>query len=233
MMPCTAKKYEINRPEMDDSGFRDVDVVITTRELARMIRQAGLNFAKLPDEEFDTPMGVASGAGLIFGATGGVLEAALRTIYEIETGQELPLPGYVQSLRGMDGLKQAEIEMPDGKIRVAIAHGTGNAKLVMEKIKAGEHFHFVEIMGCPGGCVGGGGQPILSYRRGWEGSMDYRMDRADSIYKAEKDLPYRKSHENPEVKKLYEEFLDHPFSEKAHKLLHTSYTPRSPFPKAD
>ena len=233
VMPCTAKKYEINRPEMDDSGFRDVDVVITTRELARMIRQAGLNFAKLPDEEFDTPMGVASGAGLIFGATGGVLEAALRTIYEIETGQELPLPGYVQSLRGMDGLKQAEIEMPDGKIRVAIAHGTGNAKLVMEKIKAGEHFHFVEIMGCPGGCVGGGGQPILSYRRGWEGSMDYRMDRADSIYKAEKDLPYRKSHENPEVKKLYEEFLDHPFSEKAHKLLHTSYTPRSPFPKAD
>ncbi|WP_243270032.1 NADH-dependent [FeFe] hydrogenase, group A6 [Thermanaerosceptrum fracticalcis] len=231
VMPCTAKKYELNRPEMNDSGFKDVDIAITTRELARMIRQAGIDFANLPEEEFDTPMGIASGAGLIFGATGGVIEAALRTIYEITTGKELPLPQYVQSLRGMDGLKQAEVELPQGKIRVAIAHGTGNARMLLEKIKSGEVYHFVEIMGCPGGCVGGGGQPILPLRRGWEGTIDYRMDRADSLYKAEKELPYRKSHENPAVKKLYEEFLGHPLSEKAHKLLHTSYTPRSRYPK--
>lgn len=233
VMPCTAKKYELNRPEMNDSGYTDVDYVITTRELARMIRMAGIDFVNLANEEFDTPMGIASGAGLIFGATGGVLEAALRTIYEIETGQELPLPQYEQSIRGMDGLKEAYVDLPEGRIRVAIAHGTGNAKKILDKIKEGELYHFVEIMGCPGGCVGGGGQPILSYRRGWEGSMDYRMDRADSLYTAEKELPYRKSHENPEVKKLYDEFLEHPLSEKAHKLLHTSYTPRSGYPKID
>ncbi len=230
VMPCTAKKYEINRPEMTDSGFKDVDVVITTRELARMIREAGLDFINLPEEEFDEPLGIASGAGLIFGATGGVLEAALRTIYELETGKEFPLPQYEQSLRGMDGLKEAEVEMPQGLIRVGIAHGTGNAKQILEKIKAGEKYHFVEIMGCPGGCVGGGGQPILSFRRGWEGSMDYRMDRADSLYKAEQELPYRKSHENPEIKKIYREFLGHPLSEISHKLLHTSYTARSRYP---
>ncbi len=231
VMPCTAKKYEINRPEMTDSGFKDVDVVITTRELARMIREAGLDFINLPEEEFDEPLGIASGAGLIFGATGGVLEAALRTIYELETGKEFPLPQYEQSLRGMDGLKEAEVEMPQGLIRVGIAHGTGNAKQILEKIKAGEKYHFVEIMGCPGGCVGGGGQPILSFRRGWEGSMDYRMDRADSLYKAEQELPYRKSHENPEIKKIYREFLGHPLSEISHKLLHTSYTARSRYPQ--
>lgn len=230
VMPCTAKKYESNRPEMNDSGYRDIDYTITTREFARMIRIAGIDFLNLSESEFDIPMGVASGAGLIFGATGGVLEAALRTIYEIETGEELPLPKYKKAIRGMDGLKEAYVELPQGKIRVAIAHGTGNAKKIIEKIKEGELYHFVEIMGCPGGCVGGGGQPILSYRRGWEGSMDYRMDRADSIYKAEEKLKYRKSHENPEIKKLYDEFLGHPLSEKCHKLLHTSYTPRSRYP---
>lgn len=234
LMPCAAKKFECDRPEMSSSGYKDVDFGLTSREMAQMIKEAGIVLPDLDDSEFDDPMGIGSGAGLIFGATGGVMEAAIRTAYEIVTGEEVPFNNLrVTPVRGMEGIKEAELVIPkaldewkflEGKtLRVAIAHGTANAKKVMDKIAAGEaQWHFVEIMACPGGCLGGGGQPIPT-------SMEIRKARTKAIYAEEEGLPYRKSHKNPQVLKLYEEFLEHPLSHKSHELLHTHYTPRGRF----
>jgi iron-only hydrogenase group A len=219
IMPCTAKKFECERPEMRDSGFKDVDYVLTTRELARMIREAGVDFVELPDEEFDSPLGAGTGAAVIFGATGGVMEAALRTAYEVITKKELASLDF-ESVRGMDGVKQASVDVDGLELKVAVAHGLSNAKTLMDRIRAGEaDYHFIEIMCCPGGCLGGGGQPIPT-------SLEIRKKRAEAIYREDKNLRWRKSHENPDVQQIYREFLGQPLSEKSHHLLHTHYTPR-------
>lgn len=225
VMPCTAKKFEAQRPELSSTGYPDVDAVLTTRELARMIRQAGIDFANLPDEEFDPVFGDSTGAGVIFGATGGVMEAALRTVYELITGK--PIDNIeINAVRGIDGVKEAEIQIGDMVVRAAVAHGTANAKALLEKVKAGEkEYHFIEIMGCPGGCVTGGGQPIVKAKDRMD--KDPRVVRASAIYDEDRDLPLRKSHENPSVQKLYKEYLGEPNSHKAHELLHTHYTARS------
>lgn len=232
IMPCTAKKFEAKRPELSSTGYPDVDVVLTTRELARMIREAGIDFTELPERHFDDPMGEASGAAVIFGATGGVTEAALRTVAEILTGKPVDNPDYIEynEVRGVKGIKEVTIELEGLELRAAIAHGLGNARKLLDKIKAGEaHYHFVEIMACPGGCVTGGGQPIQpSQVRSW---IDLRRERARAIYEEDRNMPIRKSHENPAVKRLYEEFLGSPGSEKAHKLLHTHYTKRDNYPE--
>lgn len=234
LMPCVAKKFETDRPEMTSSGYKDVDYALTTREVAQMIKEAGIQLAELEDSEFDDPLGIGSGAGLIFGATGGVMEAAIRTAYEIVTGKEVPFENLkVTPVRGMEGIKEAEVAIPEavddwkfleGKtLRVAVAHGTANARKVMERVKEGTApWHFIEIMACPGGCLGGGGQPIPT-------SDQIRMARASAIYGEDESLTIRKSHKNPQVLKLYEEFLDHPNSHKSHELLHTTYTPRGEF----
>ena len=232
IMPCTAKKFEAYRPEMHDSGYRDVDYVLTTRELAILIKQAGLDFDKLEPVKFDRLMGESSGAAVIFGATGGVMEAALRTAYEIVTGREVPFENLnIEPVRGMQGIREAtiKIENPlkewdflDGvELKCAVAHGLINAKTVMDAVKSGKtDYHFIEIMACPGGCLGGGGQPIPI-------NEEIRQKRAEAIYAEDRDLPIRKSHENPEVKKLYKDFLKEPLGEKSHKLLHTKYTKRN------
>ncbi|MFY9173941.1 MAG: NADH-dependent [FeFe] hydrogenase, group A6 [Peptococcia bacterium] len=227
VMPCTAKKFECERPEMDDSGYQDVDASITTRELAEMIKEAGIDFLALPDEGYDAPMGISTGAGLIFGATGGVMEAALRTVYEVVTGETLAKLDFVE-VRGLEGVKEAAIDLPPlGTVKVAVAHGLGNAKHLMEKVRSGEaDYHFIEIMACPGGCVGGGGQPIVSGPERMKLKEDYRSLRAKAIYEEDAGMPIRKSHENPAIKELYEEYLGEPLGEKAHKLLHTHYQPR-------
>jgi NADP-reducing hydrogenase subunit HndD len=234
IMPCTAKKFEAHRPEMHDSGFRDVDYVLTTRELAIMIKQAGLDFEKLEPAKFDRLMGDSTGAGVIFGATGGVMEAALRTAYELVTGRDVPFENLnITAVRGMEGVRKASIiiEKPlkewaflDGvELKCAVAHGLVNAKNVMDSVKAGEaDFHFVEIMACPGGCLGGGGQPIPT-------NPEIRQKRAEAIYAEDANLPIRKSHENPEVQKLYKDFLVKPLGEISHHLLHTKYTKRERF----
>ena len=229
IMPCTAKKFEASRPEMGTGDFKDVDWVLSTRELARMIRQSGINFHDLPDEDYDTPMGIASGAGAIFGSTGGVIEAAVRTAYYLTSGQELDLLDY-EELRGFSGLKEVWVELKGRPIKVAIAHGTGNARVLMDRLKAGEQFDYVEIMACPGGCVGGGGQPIFGTREHKEISLDYRHNRADALDRIDFSKELRRSHENPAVKKIYEDFLGHPLSEKSRKLLHTYFTPRGKLP---
>lgn len=229
VMPCTAKKFEASRPEMGSGDWKDVDYVLTTRELARMIRQAGLNFRQLPDEEYDAPLGIASGAGTIFGATGGVVEAAVRTAYALTHGQEMGIIDF-EEFRGISGVKEAWVELKNRKIKVAIAHGTGNARKILDRMKAGEQFDYVEIMACPGGCVGGGGQPIFGSREHKEISLDYRHNRADALYRIDYSRRIRLSHENPAVQKIYAEFLGAPLSEKAKKLLHTYYTPRGPLP---
>ncbi len=232
IMPCTAKKYEANRPEMRSSGFKDVDYVLTTRELALMIRQAGIDFVSLPDDDYDSIMGESSGAGVIFGATGGVMEAALRTAYEVVTGREVPFEGLnILPVRGMEAVKEATIKfedpLPDWKfldgveLNICVTHGLANAKKVMDAVKAGEvNYHFIEIMGCPGGCLGGGGQPIPT-------SPEIRRKRSEAIYREDGLKPIRKSHDNPEVVRLYEEFLKEPLGEVSHKLLHTRYTERN------
>lgn len=234
IMPCTAKKFEAHRPEMHDSGFRDVDFVLTTRELAIMIKQAGLDFEKLEPAHYDRLMGESSGAGVIFGATGGVMEAALRTAYELVTGREVPFENLnIDTVRGLEGVRKASIiiENPleewaflDGvELKCAVAHGLVNAKKVMDAIKAGKaDFHFVEIMACPGGCLGGGGQPIPT-------NPEIRQKRAEAIYAEDSNLPIRKSHENPEIQKLYNDFLIKPLGELSHHLLHTTYTKRERF----
>lgn len=233
IMPCTAKKYEAARPEMGGDGYQDVDYVLTTRELARMIRQAGINFPKLPDEEYDAPFDQYSGAGMIFGATGGVLEAAIRTAYKTITGEEMLVPDFEEA-RGQSGLKYGKVTLGDKVLTVAVAHGTGNAKRALDRFKSGEQkFDYMEVMACPGGCVGGGGQPILGGRDHKKISLDYRHNRADTLYDVDRGKRLRMSHDNPRVQQIYKEFLGHPLSETAKKYLHTSYTVRGRFPYLD
>jgi NADH-quinone oxidoreductase subunit G/[NiFe] hydrogenase diaphorase moiety small subunit len=255
LMPCSAKKFEANRPEMRASGYKDVDYGLTTREMAQMIKEAGIDLTHLPKSHFDLPFGDASGAGLIFGATGGVMEAAIRTVVEVVTGlkaEQVFSDANVIPVRGFEGIKYMEIAIPQlgpvpalfnslikkGKLgatwdwlkgatlKVAVAHGTANARRLMDDIKAGGKFaqcHFIEIMACPGGCLGGGGQPIPT-------SPSIRAARAKAIYGEDMGLALRKSHENPHVIKLYEEFLtDGPCGEQSHKYLHTHYTPRGDY----
>jgi len=224
VMPCVAKKYERQREEMQVNGLADVDNVITTRELARMIKQAGIEFQDLEDEQFDNPMGEATGAAAIFGTTGGVMEAALRTAQDILTCQDLPKIEF-EAVRGGEGIKKATVNVAGNDIKVVAASGLANAQKIMEEIKTGKaDYQFVEIMACPGGCVMGGGQPIKSSKIRRE--IDVRKLRADALYSIDEKSTIRKSHENPVVKKLYEEYLEKPGSHKAHELLHTHYTKR-------
>ncbi len=219
VMPCTAKKHEAARPEMVDSGFRDVDYVLTTRELARMLKNEGIVFSWLSDGDFDDPLGESTGAAVIFGATGGVMEAALRTVYETVTGETLEALEF-EAVRGMEGLKGASIDLKGTEVKVGIAHGLDNAKTILEQIKSGESdYTFIEVMCCPGGCIGGGGQPYTT-------NNEIRQKRIDALYTIDKGQALRKSHDNPSVKKIYETFLEHPNSHKSHELLHTHYCGR-------
>ncbi len=224
VMPCTAKKFEVGRDDQSASGYADVDISITTRELARMIKSAGISFNSLPDETYDSPLGEGSGAAVIFGATGGVMEAALRTAVEKITGQTLDNVDFTQ-VRGMDGVKEATYTVGDLSIKVAVASGTKNAKTLMEQIKNGtSEYQFIEIMGCPGGCINGGGQPIVSAAvRNFE---DFRSKRASVLYNLDKNNENRKSHENSAIKRVYDEFFGEPGSHKAHEVLHTTYVKR-------
>ncbi len=228
VMPCTAKKFECARPEMTDSGYQDVDYVLTTRELGRMIQQAGIDFKTLPDDKMDAPMGVSSGAADIFANTGGVMEAAVRTAFEIVTGRELPLKDlHVNPIMGLEGVKKASLKIEDTlpewnflegvELKVGVAHGLANARKIIEASRAGEEFHFIEVMTCPGGCIGGGGQPRYT-------TDEVRKARIAAIYKEDEGKKLRKSHANPEIEQVYNEFLEKPMSHLAHKLLHTSYT---------
>ncbi|MFC1566784.1 NADH-dependent [FeFe] hydrogenase, group A6 [bacterium] len=233
LMPCSAKKFECERPEMNDSGFKDVDYALTTREFAQMIKECGIDLPNLPDSDFDNPLGIGSGAGLVFGATGGVMEAAIRTAYELVTGEEVPFKNLnIIPVRGMEGIKTAELPITkavdDWKflqgavLKVMVVHGTANAKKVVEMLNRGElnDVHFIEVMACPGGCIGGGGQPIPT-------SPEIREARAKAIYAEDEGLPLRKSHENPIVAEIYKEFLtEGPCGKLSHKLLHTKYTKR-------
>lgn len=225
VMPCTAKKFEIARPEFGRDGYRDVDANLTTRELARMIRQAGLDFVHLPDEEFDDMLGESTGAAVIFGVTGGVMEAALRTVVDVLTGEDMPRLEY-DDVRGLEGIKEATVNVNGTDINVAIVHGTANAAKLLNAIRAGEKtYHFIEVMGCPGGCVTGGGQPIVDARTRYY--VDPRAARAAATYSEDESMAIRKSHKNPAVQKLYAEFLGEPNSHIAHELLHTTYVDRS------
>ena len=224
VMPCTAKKFEVGRDDQSASGYADVDISITTRELARMIKSAGISFNSLPDETYDSPLGEGSGAAVIFGATGGVMEAALRTAVEKITGQALDSVDFTE-VRGMEGVKEATYTVGDLSVKVAVASGTKNAKTLMEQIKNGtSEYQFIEIMGCPGGCINGGGQPIVSAAvRNFE---DFRSKRASVLYNIDKNNENRKSHENSAVKRVYDEFFGEPGSHKAHEVLHTTYVKR-------
>jgi NADP-reducing hydrogenase subunit HndD len=216
IMPCTAKKAEAVRPELRSSGYQDVDYVLTTRELGRMIREAGIDFDALQVEEFDAPLGISTGAGVIFAATGGVMEAALRTVAEVVTGKTLECIDF-HNVRGLTGVKEAIVPVGDLKVKVAVAHTLANARLVLDKIRSGEaDYHFIEIMACPGGCIGGGGQPIPT-------CGDVRQKRIDAIYECDQCSTLRKSHENPAIKELYDTWLGKPLGEKSHHLLHTHY----------
>ncbi|RKY39373.1 MAG: ferredoxin [Candidatus Omnitrophota bacterium] len=222
IMPCTAKKFECERDEMRDSGFKDVDYVLTTRELARMIKNKGIDFENLEEEEADSILGLYTGAGTIFGVTGGVMEAALRTAYFYLTGKELKKVDF-EEVRGLEGIKTASVEINGTKVNVAVAHGLRNASKLLDEVREGKSpYHFIEIMACPGGCVGGGGQP-----GGFD--LERRWKRGKSLYKEDKELIYRQSHQNPSVKILYEKYLSKPGSELAHKLLHTHYKRREYF----
>lgn len=224
IMPCTSKKYEAQREEHSTSGSQDIDCSLTTRELARMIKQAGIDFASLPDEEFDRPFGEATGAAVIFGTTGGVMEAAIRTVYEIL--EKKPLENLnIEAVRGLDGIKEANLTIAGKDVRVAVVHGTKNARIILDKIKAGEHYDFVEIMACPGGCINGGGQPIVdSYTKS---VTDVKALRAKALYTEDESSNLRKSHENPAIIELYEQYFGNPCGHKSHELLHTHYTDRS------
>lgn len=228
VMPCTAKKFEAQRPELSATGLPDVDVVITTRELARMIKESGIDFNNLEDKDFDDPMGNATGAGVIFGATGGVMEAALRTVSEIVAGKSFDDIEYA-AVRGIEGIKEATVAIGDMKVKAAVANGLGSARKLLDSIKAGEaSYDFVEIMACPGGCVNGGGQPIQpSSVRSW---TDLRAERAKAIYEEDASLPIRKSHENPVIKEMYDKYFGKPGSHKAHEVLHTHYISRENYP---
>ncbi|HNY64919.1 MAG TPA: NADH-dependent [FeFe] hydrogenase, group A6 [Deltaproteobacteria bacterium] len=221
IMPCTAKKFECQRDEMRDSGYQDVDYVLTTRELSRMIRQAGIDFASLPDGDYDNPLGEYTGAGTIFGATGGVMEAALRTVYAVVTGTNLESLD-ITPVRGLEGVKEAAVEVgPLGKVKVAVAHGLSNARKLMDRIREGTaDYAFIEVMCCPGGCISGGGQPIAP-------SNEKRIQRSAALYKDDNAVQkFRQSHENPSVKRIYEVFLKEPLGHKSHELLHTHYCKR-------
>jgi NADP-reducing hydrogenase subunit HndD len=225
VMPCTAKKFEIGRSDQNGTGLPDVDISITTRELARMIERVGIDFLSLPDEDFDDPLGSSTGAAVIFGATGGVMEAALRTAVETLTGKELPDPDF-KDVRGTQGIKEQTYHVAGMDINVAVASGLGNARKLLDKVKSGEaNYHFIEIMGCPGGCVNGGGQPrVPASVRNFN---DIKALRAKALYDLDADNPIRKSHENPAIKQIYKEYLEKPGSHKAHKLLHTTYVKRT------
>lgn len=220
IMPCTAKKFEAQRDEMNTKGVRDVDVVLTTRELAKMIKMTGIDFEALQEKEFDAPFGIGTGAAVIFGATGGVMEAALRTVYEVVVGEPMPSLDF-EPARGLQGIKEAEVDLNGTVVKVAVAHSLSNAKIVMDMIDKGDcPYAFIEIMACPGGCVGGGGQPINT-------TLASKAKRIDATYKIDKEkLQYRKSHENPAINKLYDEYLVKPLGHKSHELLHTHYHPR-------
>ena len=221
VMPCVAKKYEAARPELSVDDNPDVDCVITTRELALMIKEAGINYMELEDQDFDSPLGESTGAGDIFGATGGVLEAALRTVSAWVTKDENPANLDFKAVRGLEGIKEAELDLAGTKVKVAAASGLGNARKLLEKIESGEsEYHVIEIMACPGGCIAGGGQP---FNHGDRSIIDKRMK---SIYKIDTDKKLRESHKNPDIIKIYDEFLGKPGGEKSHKLLHTHYTER-------
>lgn len=226
VMPCTAKKFEADRPELSATGYPDVDAVLTTRELAQMIKEAGIDFVNLEDTDFDNPLGNASGAGVIFGTTGGVMEAALRTVADILTGESAPLDKIeYTAVRGIEGIKEATVNVAGMDIKLAVASGLGNARKLLNKIRAGEaDYHFIEIMACPGGCVNGGGQVIQpSNIRSW---VDLRVERAKATYEEDRDMPIRKSHDNAFVKKLYDEYYGEPGSHQAHHDLHTHYQAR-------
>lgn len=219
VMPCTAKKAEAQREEMCDSGYRDVDIVITTRELGRMIREAGIDFASLPEEKFDSPLGIGTGAGAIFGNTGGVMEAALRTVADVVSGEDLPKLEY-EEVRGMEETREATVTVAGKEIKVAVVNTLGSARKMLERIKAGTaDYQFIEVMACPGGCIGGGGQPVPVNR-------EIRQKRREALFDCDRMSELRKSHENPEIKALYDNWLGKPLGEKAHHLLHTHYSPK-------
>ena len=229
VMPCVAKKFEITRDDEAGAGegLQDVDISITTRELASMIERVGLNFVSLPDEAFDNPLGEDTGAAVIFGATGGVMEAALRTAADVLEGKDLESVDY-KEVRGTAGIKEATYHVGGMDVKVAVASGAKNAAVLMDKIEKGEaDYHFIEIMGCPGGCVNGGGQPIIPAKV--KNFTDYKAVRASALYKADEASTLRKSHKNPEIIKLYDEYLGKPNSHKAHELLHTSYVARKKY----
>ena len=229
VMPCTAKKFEAARPELGHNGLADVDVVITTRELARMIKEANIEFAQLPDGDFDSLMGESTGAAVIFGATGGVMEAALRTAYEVITGEKLENVDF-HDVRGIEGIKEASVNIGGSEVLVAVANGTGNATKLLERVKSGEKkYTFLEVMACPGGCVNGGGQPIVSAQTKMD--VDVRVERAKALYGEDVAKTLRKSHENEEIKQIYKDFLDKPGSHLAHELLHTTYQKREKYSK--
>lgn len=219
VMPCTAKKAEAQREEMCDSGYRDVDIVITTRELGRMISEAGIDFASLPEENFDSPLGIGTGAGAIFGNTGGVMEAALRTVADVVSGEDLPKLEY-EEVRGMEETREATVTVAGKEIKVAVVNTLGSARKMLERIKAGTaDYQFIEVMACPGGCIGGGGQPVPVNR-------EIRQKRREALFDCDRMSELRKSHENPEIKALYDNWLGKPLGEKAHHLLHTHYSPK-------
>jgi NADP-reducing hydrogenase subunit HndD len=221
IMPCLAKKYECQRNEFKVNGNPDVDFCLSTRELAHLIREANINFKALPDADFDNPLGESSGAAVIFGTTGGVIEAAVRTAYEIFTGKKLEKIDF-HELRGLDGIRIATVDFDGTKINIGIAHQLGNARKLLDGIRSGTYnLHAIEIMACPSGCIGGGGQPLH------HGDSKIIQARHEAIYREDAQKPIRKSHENPYIKKLYEEFLGKPMSEKAHHLLHTHYFDKS------
>lgn len=227
VMPCIAKKFESSREEMEVNNLRDVDAVISTRELAKMIKQSGIKFAQLPDEKFDAPFEEATGAGVIFGATGGVMEAALRTVAEILEGKSIDKIDY-EMVRGTEGIKEATLNIAGKDIRIAVAHGLGNARKLLDSIRSGEKsYEFIEVMACPGGCVTGGGQPICTAKDYMD--HDVKAERAKALYTEDANSPLRKSHENPDIKLLYSDFLEKPGSHKSHKLLHTKYVARPKF----
>jgi NADH-quinone oxidoreductase subunit G/NADP-reducing hydrogenase subunit HndD len=231
VMPCTAKKFEITRPEMFVKGLPNVDAVLTTRELGRMIKDSGIEFTELEESQFDNPMGMSTGAADIFATTGGVMEAALRTVYELVTGRELPMEGLkVTPIRGLGKIKTAElkIEAPvkeysflDGvTVKVAVTSGMSGAKILMDEVAAGKSpYHFIEVMGCPGGCISGGGQPRMT-------DKNIREKRAEAIWKEDEGKEIRKSHDNPFIKEIYSSYLKKPLGHKSHELLHTTYTKR-------
>ena len=235
-MPCSSKKYEADREALQTRGLRDVDAVITTRELGRLIKRSGINFTKLPDEEFDNDIvGEYTGAGVIFGVTGGVMEAAVRTAHFVLTGKEIEGVKF-EAARGFEGIKEASLELAGQTINIAVAHGMKNARVLLDEIRAGKSkYHFIEIMGCPGGCINGGGQPYVRECFLPNEDLDivdtYKEKRAQALYSEDERQVLRQSHNNPQIKALYDEFLGEPNSHLAHELLHTHYTKRTPFPE--